>query len=89
MTIIKCDSEKGMFSMEGNGAKLVPEMAALIARFCFAFESEEASAKEVWEHLRDFTNFVLCDEARLKEAKKIHEASSVTIEINRDAFGGQ
>lgn len=87
--MIKYDGKKGMFSMEGNGAKLMAEMAALIARFCFAFESKEVSAKETWEHLRDFTNFVLCDEARLKEAKKIHEADSVTIEINRDAFGGQ
>lgn len=65
------------------------EMAALIARFCFAFEDGNFTAKEVWEYLRDFTNFVLCDEARLKEAKKTHEASSVTIMINRDAFGGQ
>lgn len=87
--MIKYDGEKGMFSMEGNGGKLMAEMAALIARFCFAFESKEVSAKEAWEHLRDFTNFVLCDEVRLKEAKKIHEAGSVTIEINRDAFGGQ
>lgn len=87
--MIKYDSKEGMFSMEGNGAKLMAEMAALIARFFFAFESEKVSAKETWEHLRDFTSFVLCDEARLKEAKEIHDASSVTIEINRDAFGGQ
>ena len=76
--MIKYDSEKEMFSVEGNGAELMAEMAALIARFCFAFESEGVPAKETWEHLRDFTSFVLCDEARLKEVKKIHEASSVT-----------
>ena len=87
--MIKFDSEKGMFHVEGNGVRLMAEMTTLIARFCFAFESEGASAKEVWEHLRDFTNFVLCDEARLKEAKEMYEAGLVTIEINRDAFGGQ
>jgi hypothetical protein len=87
--MIKYDSEKGMFSVDGNGTRLMAEMTALIARFCFALESEGVSAKEIWEDLRDFTSFVLCDEARLKEAKKLHEADSVTIEINRDAFGGQ
>lgn len=87
--MIKYDGEKGMFSMEGNGGELMAEMAALIARFCFAFESKEVSAKETWEALRDFTNFMLCDEARLKEAKEMYEAGLVTIEINRDAFGGQ
>lgn len=87
--MIKYDSEKGMLSVEGNGLKLMAEMAALIARYCFAFESKGASAKETWEALRDFMNFVLCDEANLKELKEIYEAGLVTIEINRDAFGGQ